>query len=69
MTALEYMAKQAVKCQQNYERELLRGAPKSVLADIATKYSHYMKAVEALQALENLGELEFDYNAEDDNQC
>ena len=62
MTALEYMAKQAVKCQQNYERELLRGASKEVLLNIATKYSHYIKAVEALQSI---GEIDFDYNAED----
>ena len=65
MTALEYMERQAHKCQMNYERELLRGAPKSDLLNIATKYAHYTKAVEALRILDNLGEIDFDYNAED----
>ena len=53
MTALEYMAKQAVKCQQNYERELLRGAPKSDLLNIATKFNYYMEAVVALKKMED----------------
>lgn len=66
MKALEYMQRQAEKCQRNYERELLRGAPKDVLLNIATKASHYMKAVEALRAVSELGEIDFDYNAEDD---
>ena len=65
MTALEYMQRQAEKCQRNYERELLRGASKDVLLNIANKFHHYMTAVEALQALENVGEIEFDYEAED----
>lgn len=67
MTALEYMKRNAHKCQMNYERELLRGAPKSVLIDIEAKFCHYTKACEALQVLENLGEIEFDYEAEDDH--
>lgn len=53
MQALEYMKRQAAKCQQNYERELLRGAPKDVLLNIANKFSYYMAAVEALQRKEN----------------
>ncbi len=66
MTALEYMERQAEKCQRNYLKELVRGASKDVLLNIATKFSHYMTAVEALRIVANVGEIDFDYNAEDD---
>ena len=62
MTALEYMAKQARKHRENYDREAARGVPKEQLDDIMRKVGYYKKAVEALACI---GEIEFDYNAED----
>jgi hypothetical protein len=62
MTALEYMEKQANKHKLNYDREAVRGASEEQLRNIMLKIGYYEKAVEALSSI---GEIEFDYNAED----
>lgn len=69
MTALEYMEKQVQIHRNNLDRELARNAPKETITGLITKIRYYVDAVEALR-MENIplnesGEIEFDYNAED----
>lgn len=51
MSSLEYMEKQVMKNQANYERELKRGAPQKNLDDITVKIGHYKEAVKALKMM------------------
>ena len=66
MTALEYMEKQVEKHRANFQREALRGAPAEQLRNIREKIWHYQEAADALRAVTETGEIDFDYNAEDD---
>jgi DnaJ-domain-containing protein 1 len=49
MTALEYMEKQLIKNQQNYDIEEKRGAPEEMLNNIDKKIRYYQAAVDALR--------------------
>lgn len=62
MTALEYMEKQAQKHRLNYDKEAVRGASEEQLRNIMRKVGFYEEAVEALGSV---GELEFDYEADE----
>ena len=52
MTALEYMEKQLIKHQRNYESEKKRGVPEEMLNNIAKKISYYAAAVDALNRVD-----------------
>ena len=73
MTALEYMEKQVQKHCFNLGREIARGVPQEVLDNICLKIDYYKQAVEALRMedilLNKSEEIEFDYNAEDNNEA
>ena len=62
MTALEYMEKQVQKHMKNFDRAMERGATIGEIINISNKISYYEQAVDALR---NIGEIDFDYNAED----
>jgi hypothetical protein len=62
MTAIEYMEKQAQKHRLTYDKEAVRGASEEQLRNITRKIGYYEAAVEALGSV---GELEFDYGADD----
>jgi DnaJ-domain-containing protein 1 len=49
MTALEYMEKQLIKNQQNYDIEAKRGVSEEMLNNIDKKIRYYQAAVDALR--------------------
>lgn len=62
MTALEYMEKQVQLHRLSHIHAVDRDAPEEMIQNIRAKIGYYEKAVQALQSM---GEIEFDYDAED----